>query len=433
MIGGDPSGMIRFMTTYGRSRPIGRWVLIGATVAVLLLVAGLAAALIRPSPAVPAGTSVAGVPVGGFDDRRLRAAIDGPVRRQVEQAVQIRVASSQIEVRPADLGIRLDTAATYASVGITRMRLSRPGRRDLPPALAVDLAAARSGLDGRLRDFRRPARNSAVRLAPPETLLDAKENASYAASGQGVTIEAGRAGQAVDPAAGVDALTAAIRSRQSTVRLTVGTMAPGNDTPRYAGVDQLIGTFTTYHPCCAPRVTNIHRMAEIIDGAVIAPGGTFSLNDAAGERTTARGFVAAPAIVDGELADQIGGGVSQFSTTLFNAAWFAGLDIVRHQPHSLYIPRYPPGREATLDWRAIDQVIRNDTRAPAVIRVRTTGTSVTVGIYGHTGDREVSSVTGSRVPRTSGPGFSVEVRRTVRQDGAALSSRTLRWAYTGLD
>ena len=136
-------------------------------------------------------------------------------------------------------------------------------------------------------------------------------------------------------------------------------LAPGNDTPELAGVDQLIGTFTTYHPCCAPRVTNIHRMAEIIDGTAIAPGKTFSLNDASGERTTAKGFVAAPAIVDGELRDQIGGGVSQFSTTLFNAAWFAGLDVIEHQPHSLYIPRYPPGREATLDWRAIDQVIRN--------------------------------------------------------------------------
>jgi hypothetical protein len=78
-------------------------------------------------------------------------------------------------------------------------------------------------------------------------------------------------------------------------------------------------------------------------------------------------------------------------------------------------------------------VIRNDTGAPAVIRVRTTGTSITIGIYGHTGDRTVSSQTGERMPRSYGPGFSIEVRRTVRQDGAVLSTKTLRWSYTGLD
>ncbi len=248
-----------------------------------------------------------------------------------------------------------------------------------------------------------------------------------------MTLDPGKPGHAVDSATRVDAHTEAIRAGRPTVRLEVTTVAAGNDTPELAGVDQLIGTFTTYHPCCAPRVTNIHRMAEIIDGAVIAPGGSFSLNDASGERTSARGFMAAPAIVDGELRDQIGGGVSQFSTTLFNAAWFAGLDVVKHQPHSLYIPRYPPGREATLDGRAIDQVIHNDTEVPAVIRVRTTATSLTIGIYGHTGDRTVSSVTGSRMPRASGSGFSIEVRRTVRQDGAVLGDRRLRWAYTGLD
>jgi len=433
MINDVRSGMIKAMTTYGRSRPARRWVLIAVPAAVLLILAGLAAALIRPAPEVPAGTSVAGVPVGGLDDRELRAAIDGPVRERVEQTVRVQVASSQIEVRPAELGIRLDTAATADSVGVTRMRLPRPGRRELAPVLSVDTAAARSALDERLRQFRQGVRNGSVRLAAPGVLLDVKEDASFTAARTGVTVEAGRAGRGVDAAAGVDALVEAVKAGRDTVRLEITEVAPGNDTPKLAGVDQLIGTFTTYHPCCAPRVTNIHRIAQLIDGSVIAPGGTFSLNDAAGERTRAKGFVAAPAIVDGALQDQVGGGVSQFSTTLFNAAWFAGLDIVEHQPHSLYIPRYPPGREATLDWRAIDQVIRNDTRAPAVIRVSTTGTSVTVGIYGHTGDREVSSVTGPRQPRVNGPGFSVEVRRTVRQDGAAAGGKTLRWTYTGLD
>jgi vancomycin resistance protein YoaR len=197
-------------------------------------------------------------------------------------------------------------------------------------------------------------------------------------------------------------------------------------------VDQLIGTFTTYHPCCAPRVTNIHRIAELVDGSVIAPGATFSLNAASGRRTAANGFVSAPAIADGELVDQFGGGVSQFSTTLFNAAWFSGLTIEKHQPHSKYISRYPPGREATLDFDTIDQVIRNTSDAPVVIRTMTTDTSVTVALYGHTGERETISTTGAQIPRTAG-GFSITVQRVVRDSGTVFRRDTLNWSYTGFD
>ncbi|WP_275407477.1 VanW family protein [Paractinoplanes ferrugineus] len=174
-------------------------------------------------------------------------------------------------------------------------------------------------------------------------------------------------------------------------------------------------------------------MAKIVDGAVIAPGTKFSLNEKVGERTRERGFVAAPAIVGGELEDQLGGGISQFSTTLFNSAWFAGLPILEHQPHSKYISRYPPGREATLDWGNIDQVIRNDTDAPVVIRVATTGTSVTVALYGSTGNRKVVSETGPRSASGADGGFRIRVTRTVYDDGRKTGTNTLRWTYTGLD
>ncbi|MFI5938212.1 VanW family protein [Actinoplanes sp. NPDC051494] len=396
-------------------------------------VAGLAAVavLVRPSPLVHADTYVAGVAVGGLDAGQLRRALDAQVRAKVERAVRLRVGTDDVEVRPAELGIRLDVDATDRGVRRSRWRWLKPGRRDVTPVLVVD-PGARAALDDRLREFRWAAHDRTVTLAKPGTVLDGKGDLSYTASRRGVSVDAGSAGQDVDTAAGLRELTAAVASGATTARLAVTTVAAGEHDPALAGVDQLIGTFTTYHPCCAPRVTNIHRIAALVDGTVVAAGATFSLNDTAGERTAARGFVAAPAIVDGELQDQLGGGVSQFSTTLFNAAWFAGLDIQRHQPHSLYISRYPPGREATLDWRAIDQVIRNDTAAPMVIRVRTTDTSVTVGIYGHTGDRVVDSVTGARRPRAEG-GFAVTVRRTVHQDGDVSGTDSLNWGYRGLD
>jgi hypothetical protein len=97
-------------------------------------------------------------------------------------------------------------------------------------------------------------------------------------------------------------------------------------------------------------VTNIQRGAEIIDGTIVGPGERFSLNDVLGRRTIERGFVEAPQIYAGRLEDAVGGGVSQIATTTYNAAFFAGVQIVTHQPHEFYISRYPMGREATVSW-----------------------------------------------------------------------------------
>jgi vancomycin resistance protein YoaR len=141
--------------------------------------------------------------------------------------------------------------------------------------------------------------------------------------------------------------------------------------------------------------------------------------------------VAAPAIDEGKLVQQVGGGVSQFSTTLYNAIWFAGLPSLTHQPHSQYIGRYPPGREATLDWRSIDNVFRNTTSTPIVIRTSYTGTSLTVALYGHTGDRRVVSTTGPYSP--SADGFSVSVTRKVYAGRKLTGTKTTHWTYTGID
>ncbi|MGE3620555.1 MAG: VanW family protein [Acidimicrobiia bacterium] len=139
--------------------------------------------------------------------------------------------------------------------------------------------------------------------------------------------------------------------------------------------------FTTYHSCCEARVTNIHRMADMVRGAVIPPGGTWSINDHVGQRTAAKGFVPAGAIRNGEHVDEIGGGVSQFATTTFNAAYFAGLDIVTYQAHSEYFSRYPIGREATMGYPAPDLRIRNNTPYGVMIWTSYTNTSLTVTMY----------------------------------------------------
>lgn len=162
---------------------------------------------------------------------------------------------------------------------------------------------------------------------------------------------------------------------------------------RNAEALRLVSEFTTRYSCCPPRVTNIKRAAGLIDGTTIKPGELFSMNTALQRRTRARGFVAAPQISGGRLINAVGGGISQVATTLYNAAFFAGLALVEHTPRSFYISRYPKGREATISWGGPELVFRNDWNAPLRMRIQATDSSITVRFYSRQLGRRVTSTT----------------------------------------
>ncbi|HEY8525670.1 MAG TPA: VanW family protein [Acidimicrobiales bacterium] len=175
--------------------------------------------------------------------------------------------------------------------------------------------------------------------------------------------------------------------------------------------------FTTYYQPGQSRVTNIHRIAELVRGAVIPPDGTFSINEHVGPRTTENGFVPAGAIRNGQHVDEVGGGVSQFATTMFNAAYFAGLDIVEYQAHSEWFSRYPRGREATMGYPNPDLRIHNNTPYGVLIWTSVTDTSVTVTLYST--PYITAEQTGSE-ESPAGPGCTTVV-----------TTRTRRWIEDG--
>lgn len=166
-------------------------------------------------------------------------------------------------------------------------------------------------------------------------------------------------------------------------------------------VKERVSTFTTYFPYAEYRNVNIGRAAELIDGTLLKPGETFSLNGTVGERTVANGFTKGYIISDGILVQDLGGGVSQMATTLFNAMFFAGLEDVEHKPHSFYIDRYPIGREATVAWGAVDLRFTNDTPYGVLIHTTvtpataTTSGVVTASMYS-TKYWDISTTTGER-------------------------------------
>lgn len=193
--------------------------------------------------------------------------------------------------------------------------------------------------------------------------------------------------------------------------------------------------FTTFHHCCEARVTNIHVIADAVDGVAVLPGETFSVNDFTGQRTRAKGYVEAGILVGGEPATGVGGGVSQFAATLYYAVFRAGLEDVTHKPHSRYIDRYPVGIEATLYYPSVDLAFRNDTWTPVTIRTSYTGTSLTIELWGNTDERvvtfKVSCYDCPGSEPTYSEGGSVRIDRTLTEKDGSQRSQTWFWNYIG--
>lgn len=360
------------------------------------------------------GTSAAALPV-----RQVPALPVGQVEAVAEQA-RAYLAAGPLRLSAVGASVVV-TAAELAELLAVEQRARRL-RLGVDPTATARLVRRIAGQ----RD--RAARDARLIAPAAPVLLEDQGEVSWRPRPAQVTVEPARPGSRLDRRGAVRAIAAAVREGRHAATLPRKRVSPGLATASARQVRELIGTFTTRFVCCEPRVSNIRLMAEAVDGTVIAPGEQFSLNRVAGERTRARGFVPAPFISDGKVVPSVGGGVSQFSTTMYNAAFFAGVVLNAHQPHSFYIDRYPPGREATLDFGSIDLTWTNDTDAPILVRTATTDTSVSVSLYGDNGGRRVRAAASEREGVT-GRDFSITVTRTIRYADGRLARQPTTTTY----
>jgi vancomycin resistance protein YoaR len=267
------------------------------------------------------------------------------------------------------------------------------------------------------------------------------QDARFEVSGGSVTVVPSVDGTGVAPATLAEQLLPVLpQPEPRTVTATLGPV-PADFTTEEAqalGITEEISTFTTNigNPASG---TNIRVAAAELDGAVVLPGETFSLNGFTGPRGTAQGYVEAGIISNGEFTTAIGGGVSQVATTLFNAVFFAGLEDVFHKPHSYYISRYPAGREATVFYDSIDLKWRNDSDTGVLIDTAWTPGSLTVTFYG-TKRYEIESISSNRFnqrdpvvrekpddgtcrPASGSTGFDITVTRVFRDLGTGAEIR----------
>ncbi len=226
-------------------------------------------------------------------------------------------------------------------------------------------------------------------------------DAKFKTSNGNVTIVPSRSGVGPDIALlATDMTTALLREpgQERIVILETNTSEPKltTEAARNMGIVERISTYTTtYGSTNLPRVNNIHTLGDALDGELVAPGATFSFNGAVGERTAAKGYQEAAAIVDGKLVPQLGGGICQVGTTLFNAIFLSGLPVKERHNHSFYISHYPKGRDATVSWGGPDLKFVNDTENWVMVSVAYSSSSITISLYGTDPGYEVTSKTGA--------------------------------------
>ena len=333
-------------------------------------------------------TVVPGKPGSGIDPDTLAIALSAAAEdTAVDETVSVQVRQSDLSPRLDDDVARAAADEANRLTGSTMSITAEDVTFQLVPRELRELA-----------EVHEEEESISIRLDPERLLpvlaqeFDELEvearSASFTLSGGRPVLEPAVTGLSCCDLGNVETINEALRAGESSAVIELAQTEPDLTTEEAEalGIVEEIGSPnefgpTTEHRCCEGRVTNIHRIADIVRGAIIEPGETFSVNGFVGQRTREKGFVAAGVIYDGVVTEDVGGGVSQFATTLFNAALFAGLDFGEYQSHSLYISRYPRGHEATISWEHPDLQIVNNTEYGVMIWPEYTDTSLTVRLF----------------------------------------------------
>jgi vancomycin resistance protein YoaR len=318
----------------------------------------------------------------------------------------------------------------------------------VPPAAYAPAITMKTDAAGTLAPVIDSAKLVAVvRAAAAAAGIEATaRDARITLSGTTAVVVPSVAGATLDESSVVAAFGSALTAPSRTASVVATVVQPKLTTAQANAIKptQVISTFTTHFPDNPPRTRNITIAARTLNGTYVGPGQQFSLNGVLGQRTAAKGYASAPVIVNGRLTKDFGGGVSQVSTTTFNAAFFSGVRIDQFLPHSFYISRYPEGREATVSWPEVDQKWTNDTGKGILIQAGVSGDAITVTFHG-TKVWDIASVKGPRrnvvqpknivdaragcVPQSPSVGFDVSVTRVFTKAGQVVKSSTISTHY----
>ncbi|MEX1177951.1 MAG: VanW family protein [Nitriliruptor sp.] len=401
--------------------------------------ADLEAALLEPGDdLLPLPVDVGDPPVTPADVEQVATQVE----RAVAEPLELRVEDETLTLDPTELAMLIEVGEAEDGASL-ELRVTEE-------AVEEHLAARAS------ERFDVGPRDAAFTTSrtPPTRFDDMGTTTWRPVEAPAADLRPARDGRSFVAGRAAEQLTEALRTADREIEVEVEVTEPDLTTERAEELrpTHLLGTFTTYYTAGQVRVANIQRLADVVDDTQVLPGEQFSINGISGERTCAKGYEPAGTIVRGELVDTCGGGVSQFGTTTFNAAFFSGVQLDDWRAHSFYISRYPQGREATLSFPELDVRFTNDTDGVIVVRASYTSESVTVSMYGRPHATAVSATHGEpydrREPTTDerttdelpagetrtvqepgSPGFKVRVVRRVERPGGGTDERTISTTY----
>ncbi len=342
-----------------------------------------------------------GVSVKGLDaksaTRRLNRELGAKLDKRVGLAAGRRIAYR----KRRELGFTLNLGQMLA--------LASKGQKRVPVSFNVNQAKASAAL-ARLA----PAFSSAAMDARP-VLLRGRVRIRPEVKGQKLD---------VSPSAARLKTAGEKNAAQTRFDLVDRQSAPTLSAARLKGINAVIGTFTTrFNPGQVKRTRNMRTAIAAIDGTLLSPNEVFSLNKTVGERTQARGYRTAVIFEGGKKEPGLGGGVSQVTGTLFNAALVAGLPIETYRVHSRPVAYLPLGRDATVAWGSFDMKFRNDSGAPIFVSYKLSGDRATATLFGkRSGKRGTMSVVSKK---TGERAIEAKLFRTIRQGGKVVKKETV--------
>jgi vancomycin resistance protein YoaR len=211
------------------------------------------------------------------------------------------------------------------------------------------------------------------------------------------------------------------------------------------GIVEKVSEYRQWFPPAQYRTLNVGTAARFIDGKILKPGEIYSMNDTIKERTEENGYVPGIFISNGRFEEGYGGGVSIITTALWTAAFFAGLEPIEQRAHSIYIPRYQEGIEATVQWGSLDLKFRNNLDHAIMFKTKVDADGVTITLYGTKKfDQVIAKKTNrynvkefktlyseakSCIPQEGQPGFGVTVTRELIKAGAVVQTDEFKTNY----
>jgi vancomycin resistance protein YoaR len=412
--------------------------------------------------AVSARVSMEGTDAVVVPGREGTAIDDRAVLDALEAAALAGLPSVEVDleaVEPPVSTAAADRAATVArtiAAAPVRLELKREGEigklgraqlaslvRFEPKAGAVNVVLDPAGIERKLHPVVRPFTRKPV----DATFRISGDRAYVVKATTGTTLDVKDAQSAVFEAG------TGPGNRTATLGLTSLQPELTTKEAKALGIREQISTFTTDMGDSSPnRIWNVHLLGNYLDGTVLEAGQTFSYNEVVGPRTIERGFREGQMIFGGVLIPSIGGGVCQTATTIFNAAFEAGLPVKERLNHSWYISHYPMGRDATVSWGGPDLVFKNDLKHAILIDVSYTDATFTVTFYGTKQGRKVTSTTSDpsnytqpkmqyaidptaspgsvTVVAGGGQGFDTNVHRKVYEHGKLIREDDFFTRYT---